>query len=324
MALDLCLFRGIVVVLFVSGVSACQSRVQETTPTAAPLAATAAAVDRSAPTLEELKNATYRGVEEAGAPFALTNGRWEGKPYEPGGASAPSVSYVRDFRLVGDLNSDGAEEAVALLAGSTGGTGEMSYLAVVAREGGRLENIATAPVGDRVQVRHARIDGRLIVVDVVEAGENDAMCCPGDLVTRSWSLQPRGLEEGAPKKTGRLSVEVLAGAEWVLRAWAWDEPAPATPEVTLKLDGDRLVGNAGCNGYFGPVKTGAQPGDVTVGPLGATRKMCPEPAMTVETRYLEQLGGVRQIRFVAGQLALPYARKDGSFGAMLFDRRATQ
>lgn len=324
MTLNVHVLRGAAVVLLVTGALACQSRTEETAPTTTPLAAPAAAVDQSAPTLEELKNATYQGVEEAGGPFALTNGRWEGKPYEPGGASMPSVTFERDFRLVGDLDSDGAEEAVVLLAAGTGGTGEMSYLAVVARQEGRLVNIATAPVGDRVQVRHAGIDGRVIVLDVVQAGENDAMCCPGDLVTRSWSLQPRGLEEGAPKKTGRLSVEVLAGAEWVLRAWAWDEPAPATPEVTLKLDGGRLAGNAGCNGYFGPVKAGGQPGDVTVGPVGATRKMCPEPAMTVETRYLEQLGGVRQIRFVAGQLALPYARKDRSSGVMLFDRRAAQ
>jgi heat shock protein HslJ len=324
MALTSTVLRGAAVVLLVTGMSACQSRPEQATPTAAPQVAPAAAVDRSAPTLEELKNATYQGVEEAGGPFALTNGRWEGKPYEPGAASAPSVTFVRDFHLTSDLDGDGGQEAVVLLAAGTGGTGETSYLAVVARQEGQVKNIATAPVGDRVQVRDARIDARRIVLDVVQVGKNDAMCCPGDLVTRNWDLQAGGLEEGASATTGRLSVEVLAGAEWVLRAWAWDEPAPATPEVTLKLDGGRLAGSAGCNGYFGPVEAGSQPGDVTVGPLGATRKMCPEPAMTVETRFLQQLGGVQRIRFVAGQLALPYTKKDGSFGVMLFDRRAAQ
>jgi heat shock protein HslJ len=52
--------------------------------------------------------------------------------------------------------------------------------------------------------------------------------------------------------------------------------------------------------------------------------MCPEPAMTVETRFLKQLGGVTKMRFMAGQLALPYANTDKAFGVMLFDRRATQ
>jgi len=115
-----------------------------------------------------------------------------------------------------------------------------------------------------------------------------------------------------------------AGTEWVLRAWTWDEPAPATPEVTVKFDGARLAGHAGCNSYFAQLKPGDQPGDLTIGPAGATRMMCPEPAMTVATRFLQQLGGVTQVRFMAGQLALPYANTDKTFGVMLFDRRPIQ
>jgi len=297
---------------------ACQSHPQA--PEKADAAAPAA--DLSAPTLKDLQNATYKGVEEASGPFTLADGRWEGKPYEPGAAARPSVTLVRNVRLVGDIDGEGREEAVVLLGGSTGGTGDMSYLAVVRRAASGVENVATAPVGDRVQLRDARIDGRRIVLDVVQAGEKDAMCCPGDLVTRTWELQGGALKEGAPTTTGRLSLDTLAGVEWVLRSWAWDEAAPATPEVTLKLDGTRLVGSAGCNTYFAPVKAGDQPGDLVVGPAGATRKMCPDPEMGVETRFLRQLSGVRQMRFVAGQLALPYQISDQSFGVMLFERRA--
>jgi len=314
----------IAIALCAAGVPGCQSRPAGAAPKAAQLVAQAPAAGRSAPTLQELKSATYRGVAEAGADFTLANGRWEGKPYEPGAASRPSVTFVRDFRLAGDLDGDGAEEAVALLAASTGGTGERSYVAVVGRPGGKITNVATAPIGDRVQVRDARIDGRRIVLDVVQAGEHDAACCPGDLVTRNWTLQAGALKEGAPARTGRLSMETLAGTEWVLRAWAWDEAAPATPEVTVKFDGTRLAGHAGCNNYFAQVKPGDQPGDFTIGPAGATRMMCPEPAMTVETRFLQQLGGVTKMRFIAGQLALPYANTDKTFGVMLFDRRAAQ
>jgi heat shock protein HslJ len=172
-----------------------------------------------------------------------------------------------------------------------------------------------------VQVRDAKIDGRRIVVDLVQAGENDAACCPGDLVTRTWELAGAALKEGTPVKTGRLSIDVLAGPEWVLKAWAWEEAAPAAPEVTLKLDGGRLAGSAGCNGYFAPVKAGGSPGDMRVGPAGSTRKMCPDAEMAVEQRFLDQLAGVTQLRFVAGQLALPYTTQDKSFGVMLFDRR---
>jgi heat shock protein HslJ len=198
----------------------------------------------------------------------------------------------------------------------------MTYLAVARRGPAGVEHVATAPVGDRVQLRDGRLDGRRIVLDLVQAGQEDAGCCPGDLVTRTWELADGALKEGAPSTTGRLSIDTLGGTEWVLRWWAWDEPAPAAPEVTLRLDGSRLVGSAGCNNYFTPVKVGTSPGDVKVGPAGATRKMCPDAEMAVERRFLEQLAGVTQVRFVAGQLALPYARKDQSFGVMLFERRA--
>ena len=293
------------------------------TPTAQPRPTTSGAA-RPAPTLHELKNASYKGIEAARGAFTLANGKWEGKPYEPGGNSGPSVTFVGDVRLTGDLDGNGAEEAVVLLAASAGGTGEMSYLAIVGRLAGRITNIATAPIGDRVQVRDARIDGRRIVLDVVQAGEQDAACCPGDLVTRTWDLAGGRLREGAPVATGRLSLETIAGVEWVLTHWSWDEAAPAAPEVTLKLDGARLAGSAGCNNYFAPVKPGDPPGGIQVGPAGSTRMMCPGAEMAVEQRFFAQLAGVTQMRFLAGQLALSYAKPDKTLGVMLFERRAAQ
>ncbi len=306
--------RAIVAALLAAGLSACQAL----SPQAATVPVTSA--DQPAPTLEELRNAGYQGVEEAGGAFPLTDGKWEGRPFAAGGASRPAVTLARDFRLAGDLDGDGGEEAVVLLAANSGGSGEMLYLAVVARSGAQLTNIATARVGDRVQVREGRIEARRILLDVVQAGANDAMCCPGDLVSRSWELQDDRLREGAPVATGRLSVAALAGSEWVLRAWARDEPAPAQPEATLRFEGDRIGGHAGCNRYFGTVKDGDKPGDLTLGPLGATRMMCAEPQMAVETRFTRQLAGVRKMGFMAGQLALSY-EKDGAIGTMLFGKR---
>ena len=311
-------------VLLAVAAAGCQPRPGESAAPATRLPSPAPAVGLPAPTLAELKNATYQGVEEAGGPFTLVDGKWQGKPYEPGGASAPRVTYVRDFRLAGDCDGDGAEEAVVLLAANAGGSGEASYLAVVSRAGGSVTNVATALIGDRVQVRMATLDGRRIVLDLVQAGEKDAACCPGDLVTRTWELAGAALKEGAVVKTGRLSLDVLAGSEWVLKAWAWDEAAPAVPEVTLKLDGARLAGSAGCNNYFAPVKAGGTPGDIQVGPAGSTRMMCPDAEMAVEQRFFAQLAGMSQMRFLAGQLALSYVKPDKALGVMLFERRAAQ
>lgn len=324
MTLPLAVTRAAAVALAALIVPACQSRPEDAAPPAAHSASPAPVAERPAPTLQELKNASYKGVEEAGAAFMLAGGKWEGQPFAPGAASRPSVTFVRDFRLAGDVDGDGAEEAVVLLAANAGGSGEMSYLAVVGRPGGNVTNIATAPIGDRVQVREARIARRRIVLDVVQAGENDAACCPGDLVTRTWELADAALKEGTPVKTGRLSLETLAGAEWLLTWWGWDEAAPATPDVTLTIDGTRLVGSAGCNRYFAQVTPGDAPGGIRIGPAGSTRKACPEAEMAVEQRFLEQLAGLTQIRFVAGQLALPFAKKDTTQGVMLFDLRTAK
>ncbi len=143
-------------------------------------------------------------------------------------------------------------------------------------------------------------------------------------MTRRWALEGSVLKEGAPTNTGRLSIETIAGAEWVLKSWAWDEAAPATPEVTLKLDGARLVGSAGCNNYFAPVKPGDVPGrhqrragrhDAEDVPRAGDGRRDEIPAPT-ERRDATALR--------RRQLALSYAREDGTFGVMLFDRRAAR
>src|SRR5262245_40748169 len=138
------------------------------------------------PTLAQLRSATYQGLDLGRGPVTLEDGRWEGPPVAPGAASRPAVSLVRDYVLRGDLDGDGQAEAVVLLAASSGGTGELLYLAVVKRAASEIANVATAPLGDRVQLRAGRIESRRIVLDLVQAGAGDPMCCPGDLVTRTW------------------------------------------------------------------------------------------------------------------------------------------
>ena len=272
-------------------------------------------------TLTQLENATYHGIEVAPGPVTLKEGRWEGEPVQPGAASRPAVHFVRDYVLRGDVDGDGEAEAVVLLGASSGGTGELLYLAVVKQKEQGIANVATALLGDRVQVRAGRIGSGHIVLDLVQAGARDAMCCPGDLVTRTWEWSAAGWKEAPATPTGRLSVATLAGTEWVLRAWGWNEKAAPEPEVTLAVQEGRFAGQSGCNRYFAPVTPGEMPGDVRVGPAAGTRMACPEPAAGVESRFLVQLQGVSKFGFIAGQLALTYER-GGVLGTMLFDGRA--
>jgi hypothetical protein len=219
------------------------------------------------------------------------------------------------------LDADGADEAVVLLSESGGGTGHWDYVAVVDRQAGELLNVATALLGDRVQVRDARIEDGRILLDLVQAGSQDAMCCPGELVTRGWHLRPGGLEEFVTSsKSGRLSLATLGAGEWVLRRWSWDEAAAASPAVTLASG--MASSWAVRRRYFAPATDGEMPGDASVGPAGATRMSCADAAMQVEERFLKQLAAVKKYGFVAGQLALSYQLGD-TMGVMLFERRAS-
>ena len=275
-----------------------------------------------APTLKELKNASYSGIEGLKGSVKLVDGRWKGRPYKKGSASRPVVSLIGDFRITGDLDGDGTDDAVVLLNYAPGGTGQLLHLALMARKKGKIQNLATALIGDRVQIRGVRIEQKRIFVDVIQAGPKDAMCCPGEVTTREWTLEPGGKlnRYTVTAKPARLTLETIGNTEWILRSWDSKQPAPTRPAVTLVFKDGRFTGSSGCNNYFAPVKEGKIPGDVEVGAAGTTRKSCPASEMSVERRFLEQLVRVRKFGFLVTQLALSW-EKDGVWKTMLFDKR---
>ena len=275
-----------------------------------------------APTLKEIKNASYSGIEGLKGSVKLVDGKWKGRPYKKGSASRPVVSLIGDFRITGDLDGDGTDDAVVLLNYAPGGTGQLLHLALMARKKGKIQNLATALIGDRVQIRGVRIEQKRIFVDVIQAGPKDAMCCPGEVTTREWTLEPGGKlnRYTVTAKPARLTLETIGNTEWILRSWDSKQPAPTRPAVTLVFKDGRFTGSSGCNNYFAPAKDGKIPGDVEVGAAGTTRKSCPASEMSVERRFLEQLVRVRKFGFLVTQLALSW-EKDGVWKTMLFDKR---
>jgi heat shock protein HslJ len=276
----------------------------------------------SAPTLKELKNASYSGIEGLKGPVKLVDGRWKGRPYKKGSASRPVVNFVRDFRMTSDLDGDGTDEAVVLLNYAPGGTGQLLHLAVVARKKDKIENVATTLIGDRVQIRDVRIEKQRLLVDAVRSGPKDTMCCPGEVTTLGWTLEPGGKLNPfiVTAKPERLTLETIGNTEWVLRSWDFKEPAPAQPVVNLFFKDGRFTGSSGCNNYFAPAKERTMPGDVAVGLAGTTRKSCPDKEISVERRFLDQLARVKKFGFLVTQLALSW-EKEGVWKTMLFEKR---
>lgn len=271
--------------------------------------------DETAPTAEELANATYTGTEEG--PVTLVDGRWEGEPYVEGGASRPSAGLVEDFYLSGDLDGDCRDEAVVTLWQSSGGSGTFNYVAVVGRKNGEIINLGTAAMGDRIQIRNGRIDSGMIIFDVVQQGEGDAACCPTQLATRTWSLADDQLKEGDAMITGSLSLATLAGTEWVLTYFNRNEPIQEGAEVTLAFTDDRISGKSACNRYSAGVEQGEDPGELKIGLAMSTRMACPGELMDLESKYLDALSRVTGFSFLAGKLLLNW-ENDGEQSAMIF------
>ena len=288
-----------------------------------------AACAHGAPLLEPPSDATlldltYSGVAQQ--PVALRDGRWQGEPFVPGGASRQRVELVRDFRRDGDLDGDGRVETIVILSETSGGSGVVSYLAVVGFRDGAWRNVGTALLGDRVQLRDARIAERRVELDLVQAGPGDAACCPSQLATRVFALEDGGLREIGQNETGTLSIATLAANAWRLSHLPHSphpEPAPAEPAITLAVAGTRLSGSSGCNRYFASIEPGDSPGELKIGPVAGTRMACPGDAMALETRYLAALQTVTGYGFLNGRLALR-GQKDGQPQLLLFERQPAE
>jgi hypothetical protein len=277
---------------------------------------------QGAPSLSQMKNMSYQGFDGIDGPIVLTRGIWQGEPSDSTGATRPRIVLAGDFRLEGDLDGDGKPEAAVLLEYTPGGMGQFTYLCVTGFEGSRPVNLATELVGDRVQIRDAKIIDNHIILDVVEAGPEDPACCPGQLATYGWTYSRDGSLKRSRLSTapGRLDIALLTGTDWILRSWNPNESAPSSPLVLLEYAEGRFQGSGGCNRFFASVTEGTLPGEIVVGPVGSTQMACPDQDMKTEYRFLANLGTATKFGYYLGHLALTCGAGD-SISVMLFDKR---
>lgn len=261
----------------------------------------------AAPTVDQLKNATYKGIYDE--PITLKDGAYEGKPFRPDSPMRPRAGVLPDTLVTGDLTGDGTPEGAVILWKASGGSGVFTYLAVVANRGGHVENIATSLIGDREQVVSLVIAGGRIAVDVIAHGPGEPMCCPTQKQRRTWELTGTELKELPKQVLGTSTLADLEGKTWTLESLDNDKPLPRGVSVTLTVRDGRAAGTGGCNNYSGPITAGEGARSLKIGPLISTRKFCEGAGSEVETKYLAALQGAFQFAFAAGDLALTY--KDG-------------
>jgi heat shock protein HslJ len=266
------------------------------------LAAANPALGASEGLLTTLANASYSGIYET--PVPLNDGRFEGTPYMPGGASAPSLTLVPGLITRADLDGDGTDEAAVVLVESSGGTGAFVYLAAMAVDAGAATNLGTVLLGDRVQIRSLAAVPGGVLVETLSAEGDDASAQPTHKLRRVFTLGPDGLKESSAEAGGVLSLADLEGTEWQLREVRAAEPLHLQDiQITAAFGDQRISGHAGCNRYSASL-TDEGRGRIAVGPVGATRSACPAPQMTVEQAYLGLLAQVEWFGFGLGELML--------------------
>ncbi len=266
------------------------------------------------------ENITYKGIYKQ--TIKLKTGSWSGISSNSAGASKLTAGLIKNFTFKGDLNGDGIDEQIVFLWASSGGSGTMIYLAVLGQSNGRLTNLASSLVGDRVQLIMGRVNQGQIELDVVQAKNNDSACCPTHKLLRRWSLKQNKntfqLIEHKAQFGGRLSLADIQGVDWHLIKMNWSEALLADKlNVNLQFKKDKVSGHNGCNRYFASIKEAELAGNISISQIGSTRMACAGDATDIETRFMNALANVSQYAFVNGQLALTW--KDGDANStMLF------
>lgn len=206
------------------------------------VAAIAGCSDPSAGTsvlaVDRLQNATYKDILDE--PVTLSDGRFEGEPFASDSASRPVITSVPGMIAAGDLNGDEIDEALVVLAHSSGGSGVFMYLAVVSDDLGNPENTATISLGDRVRVNALAIQDGRVIADLVEHGPDDPMCCPTNNVRREWRLQdglPVQLVSAGNSQGSRITGHLVWGHE----SRSFTECAGGREGWVINDSGDELV-----------------------------------------------------------------------------------
>ncbi len=137
--------------------------------------------------LDALKNAEFDSEFTASGRAKLTNGIYK-EPAAPGSAAQIQIALT-DFVAFGDLNSDGVDDAVAILTESGGGSGTFYRLVVIVNQNDKPTPVADFPLGDRVKINSVAIQAGTIAVNMVTHAPTDPSCCPTLPVIRAFRLQ---------------------------------------------------------------------------------------------------------------------------------------
>ncbi|MCB0225273.1 MAG: META domain-containing protein, partial [Anaerolineae bacterium] len=187
---------------------------------------------------------------------------------------------------------NGQPSAALVLVSDPGGSGTFYDLYVMVSQAGVPTSVATISLGDRVEINSIAIENNQIVVDMVQAGPDDPMCCPSQHVINTYELQGDQLVEVSSQPveddTTSDSSDSSSSPELTGPVWAWQQTQmnngdlftpddPGNYTVQFMADGT-MSAQADCNQVGGSytVNDDSQM-TITLGP--STLVACPEGSL---------------------------------------------
>jgi uncharacterized membrane protein len=163
-------------------------------------------------TIDDAANATFHDILED--PVTLVDGEFAGRPFQAGASSRPIVRMSAESSILADVDADGDDEVIAVLAASFGGSGTYTHIAIVDETGGAPASTATIELGDRVHIESMTYDKGHIIATTLEHAATDPMCCPSVRRHRQWQWSKGGLVEiEAGPAIARVRGQVVIGHE---------------------------------------------------------------------------------------------------------------
>ena len=168
-------------------------------------------------TADMLANMTFSSDWAADGSAPLVDGQYS-EQAAPGSATETTI-WLTDHIAYGEL---GGQPAVAVvLVSDPGGSGTFYSLHIVGLENGLADELASAPLGDRVEIDALDAADNQVTVQMVIAGPDDPLCCPTQQVVQIYELQEGELVKTADEAVGIVSEAAAGGI--VNRIWGWQE-----------------------------------------------------------------------------------------------------
>jgi hypothetical protein len=139
---------------------------------------------------EQVRNSEYQLGFDQIRTVQLTDGRYQ--EGFSGNEDYISVS-VTDYIARGDLNGDGEDEAVAIVAENYGGSGTFVFLAVFRFLNDEAVFLTSIFLDDRPVINALAVEDGGVFVDAVIHNSDDPMCCPSLNTTRYYLLSGTNL-----------------------------------------------------------------------------------------------------------------------------------